>query len=51
MFGILPDSGLQMTYSYDPVHNQLVVGRSVENIVSLFAPSDCFLNFFPSIEN
>ena len=37
VLGATANSGDTMNFAYDPIHNQLVVGRPADNIVTLFA--------------
>ena len=40
------NSGSSMVFGYDSLHDQLVVGRPTENIVTLFKPDELFGNGF-----
>lgn len=44
--GTLANEGATMPWDYDPIHKQLVVGRPLENIVSVFTMDQIFANGF-----
>jgi hypothetical protein len=44
--GSLANEGATMPWDYDPIHKQLVVGRPLENLVSLFTMDQIFANGF-----
>jgi hypothetical protein len=46
VLGVLANSGNSMVFDYDAGHDQLVVGRPAENIVSLLRTDELFKNGF-----
>lgn len=46
VLGIVAGGGSSMTYDYDVGHDQLVVGRPVENVVTIFKAEELFRNGF-----
>ncbi len=46
VLGVTAGGGQMMRWAYDSTHNQLVVGRPFDNIVTLFRPSDLVFPVF-----